>query len=173
MPTMAPMSQFSAYLSSFCIFISCVIATGLDISGDATISRNWDCCKPSCSWKFKAEVNQPVQACGIDGKPTDPDAGSGCNDGGSAYQCSAQQPWAVNDTFAYGFAGAFIKASVTDGKLEEAWCCACYQLDFTNESLRGKRMIIQATNTLYDKTDINRFSLSVSLLQDRDHVVPY
>lgn len=155
------MSRFSTYFSALCLLVSGATAAGLNVSGDVTISRNWDCCKPSCSWKFKAEVNQPVQACGVNGQAVDPDAGSGCNDGGTAYQCPSQQPWAVNDTFAYGFGGAFLRGALTNGKLEEAWCCACYQIDFTDESLKGKKMIMQAVNTLYDKTDKNRFSLSV------------
>lgn len=33
--------------------------------------------------------------------------------GGSAYMCNDQQPWAVNDNLAYGFAAASIKVSET------------------------------------------------------------
>lgn len=166
-------SQIGLHRLNLCFAFFVAIVASLDISGDAIISRNWDCCKPSCSWKFKADVSQPVQSCGIDGKPVDPDAGSGCNDAGSAYQCPEQQPWAINDTFAYGFGGAFIRADLVNGKLEESWCCACYELKFKAESLKGKRMIVQATNTLYDKTDQNRFSLSVSLRQRSRMIVMF
>ena len=124
-------------------------------------TRFWDCCKPSCGWKEKGPVDQPVLSCGIDNKPIDINAGTGCN-GGAAYLCSDQQPWAINDTFSYGFAGAFIMRDLTGGQVEEAWCCACYQLDFTSDPLRGKSMIIQASNTAYDITTSNRFSLAVS-----------
>lgn len=47
------------------------------------------------------------------------------------------------------------------GTIESAWCCACYQLDFTSDPLRGKTMIIQATNTAFDIQTTNRFSLAI------------
>lgn len=103
----------------------------------------------------------PVQSCNIEDKPTDMAAGTGCN-GGTAYQCSNQQPWAINDTMSYGYAGVFITPDLTHGGIEGAWCCACYQLDFTEEPLKGKSMIVQASNTAYDITTTNRFSLAVS-----------
>ncbi|CAI6268969.1 unnamed protein product [Periconia digitata] len=137
-----------------------VSGANLNVSGDAVTTRFWDCCKPSCGWKLKAPFSRPVQSCGIEDKPIDIDAGTGCN-GGTAYQCSDQQPWKVNDTFSYGFAGAFIKPELTGGKIEDAWCCACYQLDFTSEPLKGKTMIVQASNTAYDVTSTNRFSLAI------------
>jgi len=52
--------------------------------------------------------------------------------------CSAQVPWAVSETLAYGF-GA-VSAS-------ESECCQCYQLTFTSTSITGKTLILQATNT--------------------------
>ncbi|PVH93183.1 glycoside hydrolase family 45 protein [Periconia macrospinosa] len=137
-----------------------VSGASLNISGEAVTTRFWDCCKPSCGWKAKAPFSRPVLSCGIDDKPIDIDAGTGCN-GGSAYQCSNQQPWKVNDTFSYGFAGVFIKPELTAGKIEDAWCCACYQLDFTSDPLKGKTMIVQASNTAYDVTSNNRFSLAI------------
>lgn len=68
-------------------------------------------------------------------------AKSGC-DGGGAYMCSNQQPWAVSDTLAYGFAAVNIA-----GQNEYGWCCSCYELTFTSGPASGKRMIVQATNT--------------------------
>lgn len=138
-------------------------ATSLNYSGTAIATRFWDCCKPSCAWDGKASVvdNKPVLSCTADDKPTAASAGSACGVGGTAYSCSSQQPWAVNDTLSYGFAGAFIMPELIGGAIEGAWCCACYQLDFTSEPLRGKTMILQASNAAYDITSTNRFSLAV------------
>ncbi|KAJ4297757.1 hypothetical protein N0V90_005652 [Kalmusia sp. IMI 367209] len=150
--------NFAILLNLFVVYVRCA---SLNISGEAVTTRFWDCCKPSCAWKEKAPFSRPVLSCSIDDKPTDIDAGTGCN-GGSAYLCSDQQPWAVNDTFSYGFAGVFIKPELTGGKIEDAWCCACYQVDFTSDPLKGKTMIVQASNTAYDVNTANRFSLAVS-----------
>jgi hypothetical protein len=140
----------------FNVFLASVHASDVDVSGTAVTTRFWDCCKPSCSWKAKADFTQPVQTCDKDQKPlTDFNAGTACN-GGDAYQCSNQQPWAVNDTFSYGFAGIYIT-----GHVEDFWCCACYQLDFTSDPLKNKTMIVQASNTAYDVTTTNRFSLAM------------
>jgi hypothetical protein len=90
-------------------------------SGSGKSTRYWDCCKPSCSWKAKAAVNQPVFACDANGsRISDPDVKSGC-DGGSAYACADQSPWAVSNDLAYGFA-----ATALSGGTEASWCCACY-----------------------------------------------
>jgi hypothetical protein len=105
-------------------------------------TRYWDCCKPSAAWSGKAAVSKPVQACAKDGKTAvGADTKSGC-DGGSAYMCANQQPWAVSATLAYGFAAVSIA-----GQSESDWSCACYKLDFTTAPLVGKSMIVQATNT--------------------------
>ncbi|KAL6703275.1 hypothetical protein ACN47E_010063 [Coniothyrium glycines] len=135
-------------------------ATNLNVSGDAITTRYWDCCKPSCGWKLKADVNTPVASCSTNGSIIDVNAGTACN-GGDAYQCASQQPWAVNDTFAYGFAGAFLLPALAGGKLEESWCCACYRLDFSSDPLQGKSMVIQASNTAFDITTANRFTLAI------------
>lgn len=155
----------ASYLRNLFVLLNLLVlqasSTGLNITGEAVTTRFWDCCKPSCAWKEKAPFSRPVLSCSIDDKPTDIDAGTGCN-GGSAYLCSNQQPWAVNDTFSYGFSGVFILPGLTGGKIEDAWCCACYQLNFTSEPLIGKSMIVQASNTAYDINTANRFSLAVS-----------
>ncbi|KAF2190767.1 glycoside hydrolase family 45 protein [Zopfia rhizophila CBS 207.26] len=138
------------------LFVVLTHGADLAISGDAVTTRFWDCCKPSCSWNGKAHFSQPVLTCDKEENPLkDFSAGTGCN-GGSAYSCTNQQPWAVNDTFSYGFAGIFIQ-----GHVEDFWCCACYQLDFTSDPLKNKTMIIQASNTAYDVATANRFSLAV------------
>lgn len=47
----------------------------------------------------------PVTSCALDGSTTVlPSVQSGCMDTGEAFMCTNQQPWVVNDTFAYGFA---------------------------------------------------------------------
>ena len=138
-------------------------AANLNYSGEAVTTRYWDCCKPSCGWNGKADFSSPVESCTADNKPTNPAAGTGCN-GGDAFQCADQQPWAINDTMSYGFAGVYIMPALTRGGIEDAWCCACYQLDFTSDPLIGKSMIIQASNTAYDITTTNRFTLAVSHL---------
>jgi hypothetical protein len=146
-----------SYLSNIIfLFLSLCSAELIDFSGETITTRFWDCCKPSCSWNGKARFTQPVQTCSKDESPLkDFSAGTGCN-GGNAYSCSDQQPWAVNDTLSYGFAGIFIQ-----GHVEDFWCCACYRLDFTSEPLLGKSMIVQASNTAYDVSTSNRFSLAI------------
>jgi len=100
-------------------------------------TRYWDCCKPSCSWSGKASVSHPVNTCNRSGSIlSDFDARSGC-DGGEAFMCTDQQPWAVSDTLSYGFAAANIS-----GGSEATWCCACYKLTFTSTSIAGKQMIV-------------------------------
>ncbi|KAF2740988.1 endoglucanase 1 precursor [Polyplosphaeria fusca] len=150
------LSYFRNFLFLLDLFVVLAHASATDASGTAVTTRFWDCCKPSCGWKAKADFTQPVQTCTKDQKPlTDFDAGTACN-GGDGFQCSNQQPWAVNDTLSYGFAGIFIT-----GHVEDYWCCACYQLDFTSEGLENKTMIVQASNTAYDVTTTNRFSLAI------------
>ncbi|KAL2205562.1 glycoside hydrolase [Sarocladium strictum] len=105
-------------------------------------TRYWDCCKPSCAWSGKAQVNRPTLTCSANDSPlTDPDVRSGC-DGGSAFTCSNNSPWAVNDQTAYGFA-----ATAISGQSESSWCCACYALTFTSGPVAGKTMVVQSTNT--------------------------
>ena len=65
--------------------------------------------------------------------------------------CSDQSPWAVSDDLAYGFA-AVNSASPN--------CCACYQLTFTSGPIKGKKMIVQATNTGSD-VGSTQFDLAV------------
>ncbi|KAF3008655.1 hypothetical protein E8E13_008789 [Curvularia kusanoi] len=143
--TLSSQRNLLLVLELFVVLASCA---NLNYSGEALTTRYWDCCKPSCAWRGKASVTNPVGSCSADEKPIDVDAGTGCN-GGTAYACSQQQPWAVNDTLSYGFAGVYLTKEIVGDKTEDAWCCACYQLDFTSEPLRGKSMIIQASNTAY------------------------
>lgn len=143
------------------LFVALAGCADLNYGGEAVTTRFWDCCKPSCGWRGKASVSSPVDSCSADNQPISLDAGTGCN-GGTAYACSQQQPWAINDTLSYGFAGVYLTQDIVGDATENAWCCACYQLDFTSEPLIGKRMIVQASNTAYDVNTANRFSLAVS-----------
>lgn len=124
-------------------------------AADGKSTRYWDCCKPSCSWPGKALVNQPVYACSANfQRITDFNAKSGC-DGGSAFSCADQTPWAVNDEFAYGFA-----ATALAGGSEASWCCACYELTFTDGPVAGKKMVVQSTSTGGDLGS-NHFDLNM------------
>jgi hypothetical protein len=133
----------------------------LNLTGETITTRYWDCCKPSCSWVGKGDFNtHPVQTCDKGGNQI-PDfaAGTACGVGGTAYTCSNQQPWKVNDTFAYGYAGVYL---LGHPKTETDWCCSCFQLTFTSGSVKGKTMVVQASNTAFDITTSNRFSIAVS-----------
>lgn len=91
------------------------------LSGSGHSTRYWDCCKTSCAWSGKADVSAPVLTCDANDNPiSDADATSGC-DGGGAFTCSNNSPWAVNDDLAFGFA-----ATALVGGTEDSWCCACY-----------------------------------------------
>ncbi|KZL80527.1 endoglucanase type k, partial [Colletotrichum incanum] len=112
------------------------------VSGIGKSTRYWDCCKPSCAWPEKASVNQPVLTCDKNDSPLDPDAKSGCVSGGSAYTCTNQAPWAINDLVSFGFA-----ATAINGGTEASWCCGCYAITFTSGKNKGKIMVVQSTNT--------------------------
>lgn len=122
------------------------------VSGKAgATTRYWDCCKPSCSWEGKAPVTKPVNTCAKDGvtRLTDLMAKNGCEAGGEAFACNDNQPFAVSDDLAYGFAAAHIT-----GRTEKEQCCACFKLKFTSQKAKDKTMIVQITNTGADlKTD--------------------
>jgi hypothetical protein len=103
-------------------------------------TRYWDCCKPSCAW------TTAVPSCAKDGSTriTSRDTASGCDSGGSAYECYDFSPWYDSATnMSYGFA-AYNGAS----------CGACFQLQFTGQGhsspnspgIAGKQMIVQVIN---------------------------
>ena len=99
--------------------------TALAASGSGVSTGYWDCCKPSCAWSGKAAVSKPVTTCDKNDSPlADADAQSGCN-GGPAFACTNNSPFAVNDNLAYGFA-----ATALSGGTESSWCCACYAYVF-------------------------------------------
>ncbi|PSN66660.1 glycoside hydrolase, partial [Corynespora cassiicola Philippines] len=135
--------------------IACA-ATALAQSGTGQTTRYWDCCKGSCGWAGKAPVGQPIQSCDKSDNPlADMSALNGCKEGGNAYMCSSQSPWAESDQLAYGFAAV----KLANGT-ESSWCCACYKLTFTSGPVQGQQMIVQATNTGSDLGD-NHFDLAI------------
>lgn len=115
-------------------------------SGQGKTTRYWDCCKASCGWPRKGNMQQgPLLSCDKNDRPLQ-DGGntrSGCDSGGNAFMCSSQSPWAVNATHSYGWAAVNIA-----GGNEQSWCCACYELTFTSGPVQGKKMIVQASNTV-------------------------
>lgn len=135
---------YSALLMVFLFLVTSQVNTTFLKLTQATgkSTRYWDCCKPSCAWSGKASVSNPVRTCARDGiTVVSSNTKSGC-DGGSAYMCNSQQPWAVNSTLSYGFAAVNIP-----GGTESTWCCSCYELTFISGTVSGKKMIVQATNT--------------------------
>ncbi|GMG27148.1 unnamed protein product [Ambrosiozyma monospora] len=97
-------------------------------SGTGKTTRYWDCCLPSYSWPGKSSaVSSPVRACNANGDVlTGTNFQSGCN-GGEAYMCNDQVPWAVNDNLAYGFGAASVS-----GATDETLACSCMKLTFTS-----------------------------------------
>lgn len=131
----------------------------LAASGNGKTTRYWDCCKPSCAWSGKASFKTgPVQSCDKgDNVLADADTKSACDNGGPAFMCSDESPWAVSDSLAYGFAAVSIS-----GGTEASWCCACYELTFTSGPVSGKKMVVQATNTGGDLGQ-NHFDIGVRI----------
>ncbi|CAF4695667.1 unnamed protein product, partial [Didymodactylos carnosus] len=79
---------------------------------NGTTTRYWNCCKASCGWIGKATVSSPVQTCQANGvAAVGVNEQSGCN-GGNAYMCNNQQPWAINANLSYGFAAANITGQI-------------------------------------------------------------
>lgn len=74
--------------------------------------------------------------------------------GGDSYMCNSQQPWVVNETLAYGFAGVSFK-----GGSKKNLCCACLLLNFKG-ALKGKSMVVQYTDNGGDLKE-NRFDLAI------------
>ncbi|KAI1413189.1 cellulase-like protein [Hypoxylon sp. FL1857] len=133
------------------------LAAAQGASGNGQTTRYWDCCKPSCGWTAKTNSGKLIGTCSKSDQPLNDNGAtkSACDNGGSAYMCSNQSPWAVNETHSYGWAAVRIS-----GQTETTWCCACYELTFTSGPVSGKKMIVQASNTGGDLGQ-NHFDLAI------------
>jgi len=104
------------------LIVLSAVAVGVNSQTNAAgkTTRYWDCCKASCSWGGKASVTAPVKACNKDGVSVlDMNCRNTCNGGGTdpqCYMCNSNQPWAVNNTLAFGFV-----AGAVAGKTEADW----------------------------------------------------
>ncbi|KAH8065894.1 glycosyl hydrolase [Aureococcus anophagefferens] len=93
----------------------------------------WDCCKPSCSWSGKGDVDAPVLSCEAEtgAALSSPDVTSVC-DGGTAASCASNQPWTYNDGVSLGFAAAAV-GGIT-GLDGDTNCGQCYELVWTDDT---------------------------------------
>ncbi|KAL1509721.1 hypothetical protein ABEB36_004416 [Hypothenemus hampei] len=140
-----------------CFFVVLAIGCAFaGLSGSGTTTRYWDCCKPSCSWKENTGTHNPVVSCSKDGvsELTNASVSSGCEANGGSYVCNDLQPWAVNDSLAYGF----VAASFTGGA-DNKYCGICLKLTFVN-ALSGKTFIVQNVNTGGD-LGANQFDIQI------------
>jgi len=132
----------------------------------------WDCCKPSCSWPNKGNVNQPVAACDTTTGNIlqDSNAASAC-EGGNSASCPNNQPFLVNANLAMGFAAAAVSGD--HGLTGDDNCGQCYELRFIDQihtpdnwggahpDLVGKTMIVQLTNIGYDVNGEHSFDIQI------------
>lgn len=135
-------------------------------------TRYWDCCKPACSWPQAhtafGEFRTPL--CSKSGvhntKPYGPSGCSSPGDSRAGFACYNQGPWPDSldpEQLAYGFVAA---------PRLGAHCNSCLEFDFTesrghyepddvgSQRLRGKKMIVQATN-VGDDVALGQFDLMI------------
>ncbi|KAJ8613778.1 hypothetical protein CTAYLR_008856 [Chrysophaeum taylorii] len=130
----------------------------------------WDCCKPSCAWSGKGDVDAPVRSCEAEtgNVLSDPDVASVC-DGGTSASCVDNQPFTINDELTMGFAAAAVGGS--SGLSGDENCGMCYELVWTDEEfdygggahpdIVGKRHVVQVTNIGFDVTGSHSFDLQI------------
>lgn len=130
----------------------------------------WDCCKPSCSWPDKGDVDNPVRMCAAETGATLDDANtpSVC-DGGTAASCADNQPFDVSDGLTMGFAAAAVGG--ISGLNGDSNCGQCFELVWTDEtfdygggahpSIVGNTHIIQVTNIGFDVSGDHAFDLQI------------
>ncbi|ENN80432.1 endoglucanase-like [Dendroctonus ponderosae] len=145
-------------MKSVAVAVICALAVGFasaKLSGSGTTTRYWDCCKPSCSWKENSGTHDAVYSCAVDGETKlNASVHSGCDSDGTSYMCNDLQPWAVNDSFAYGFVAASFA-----GGVDVQYCSVCLKLTFTN-ALSGKTFVVQNVNTGGD-LGANQFDIQI------------
>jgi len=132
----------------------------------------WDCCKPSCSWPDKGDVDKPFQACDArtGAKLFDANEKSVC-DGGNAASCIDNAPFAVKQNLSMGFAAVAVSGS--HGLLGDTNCGQCYELRFTDAihssgnwggshpGLAGRSMVVQVSNIGYDVNGEHSFDIRI------------
>ena len=129
------------------------------------LTHYWDCCKPSCAWNGKGDVDRPVLACEAETGEILTDANvAGVCDGGTAASCASNQPWTYNDGVSLGFAAASVGGN--HGLNGDENCGQCYELVWSDEGgahpdIVGKSHIIQVTNIGYDVTGDHSFDLQI------------
>mmetsp|Transcript_46932 Transcript_46932/g.135704 ORF Transcript_46932/g.135704 Transcript_46932/m.135704 type:complete len:370 (+) Transcript_46932:38-1147(+) len=132
----------------------------------------WDCCKPSCAWPGKGNVDKPMLACDARTGNVLSDSGerSVC-DGGSAGSCQKHQPFLAHANLALGFAAAAVSGN--HGLTGDDNCGQCYELRFLNKMHDGgvwggahpllvnKTMVVQVTNIGQDVTGAHSFDIQI------------
>lgn len=133
----------------------------------------WDCCKPSCAWPGKGNVDQPVAAC--DAKTGQRlrnfSEASVCTNG-TAASCIANQPFVVRPGLAMGFAAAAV--SGLSGLTGDENCGQCYELKFVDRmhndtdvwggahrDLVDKSLVVQITNIGHDVSGKHSFDIQI------------
>ncbi|OWY49327.1 hypothetical protein AA0120_g3361 [Alternaria tenuissima] len=148
--------QIFTLVVSILNFLGIVQGAGSAIKGTGSTTRQWSCCKNSCSWPGKALVDKPVLTCDASDNLLDNyNRRDGCESGGGSYACSDLSPFAVSNDLAYGFAAVNLATSN-----ESAWCCSCYSLTFTSGPVNGKKMVVQVTNTGSDLGE-DQFNIAI------------
>jgi hypothetical protein len=99
----------------------------------ARTTQYWDACKPHCSWSGKGGLQ--ANSCNIKGVNIGKnDSDKSACDGGPAFACMYQAPWAKGKD-SYGYVAM-------DENDNDAKCGDCYSLEFPN----GKLMFVMKIN---------------------------
>mmetsp|Transcript_75870 Transcript_75870/g.191769 ORF Transcript_75870/g.191769 Transcript_75870/m.191769 type:complete len:384 (-) Transcript_75870:30-1181(-) len=135
------------------------------------VTGYWDCCKPSCGWPGKGNVNRPITSCSAEGGGVVSANEPSVCEGGLAAACPNMQPLIHSANLAMGFAAAATDG--TDGLTGDENCGQCFELKFVDQEhsdgnwggsapeLVGKRMVVQVTNIGYDVTGDHTFDLQI------------
>ena len=138
-----------------------LFASAVSAQQKGWMSRYWDGCKPSCSWTPNAGASNLCKECDRNNNeinpPNENSTASSCgNSNGTSYTCLDMIPFRdpTDENLAYGFAA-------TPGGSGD--CGKCYEIPFdggqtseptdpfaTNKALKGKRLIVMASNIGYD-----------------------
>ncbi|KAJ8613777.1 hypothetical protein CTAYLR_008855 [Chrysophaeum taylorii] len=159
--------------SKDCDWVGNLLPTRCAVKGDDdtwAFEGYWDCCKPSCAWSGKGNVDTPVRSCEAEtgNVLSNPNVASVC-DGGTSASCADNQPFTINDELSMGFAAAAVGG--VSGLNGDENCGMCYELVWTDEefaygggahpNIVGKRHVIQVTNIGYDVSGSHSFDLQI------------